>query len=485
MEDKGKKVELKKSLKSFDLFAIGFGCVIGWGWISMGSYWIGGAGPLAAIIALGMAGLLMGMITIIYAELTSAMPKAGGVQNYAWRAFGPKVSFWAAWTMLMCSVVMSAWLANAAIVAIGRLFPLTSSPLLFTVYGYDVHLAEVILYIALTLVMYILTYRGISVMASIQNICVVVMIAVVIVFIAASFFKGDTQNLKPLVSNGVSGIFGILLTCVTFFGGLEVLPQSAEESTVPPKKLGKIICLVLLAAFLWFALTIYATAVALPRDEIISTELPAVNAMTALFGGNELAGDAIIIIGLLGILTSWIAMFIVVTRLVYSMSRAGMLPSWLGELHPKYQTPVHALSVFFVFIVACAFLGNGVNIWFANASGFTNAIGYLFCAVSFVALKIKAPSMNRPYNIKKWKLVSGIAIILSIALLIVSFPGFPGSGLKWPYEVLTVVIWFALGAVFYFRICRKKEGFKEIDEHMRKLLIEENEAEEEIEADNG
>lgn len=216
MEDKGKKVELKKSLKSFDLFAIGFGCVIGWGWISMGSYWIGGAGPLAAIIALGMAGLLMGMITIIYAELTSAMPKAGGVQNYAWRAFGPKVSFWAAWTMLMCSVVMSAWLANAAIVAIGRLFPLTSSPLLFTVYGYDVHLAEVILYIALTLVMYILTYRGISVMASIQNICVVVMIAVVIVFIAASFFKGDTQNLKPLVSNGVSNFRNSAYLCHIF-----------------------------------------------------------------------------------------------------------------------------------------------------------------------------------------------------------------------------------------------------------------------------
>ena len=88
------KKELKRVLGKFDLFAIGFGAIIGWGWISMGSAWIGGAGMLGACLSFVFAGLMMIFVALCYGELASAMPKAGGPQNFAMIIIMMTAVFW-------------------------------------------------------------------------------------------------------------------------------------------------------------------------------------------------------------------------------------------------------------------------------------------------------------------------------------------------------------------------------------------------------
>lgn len=465
----GNKTEMKRVLGRFDLFAIGFGAIIGWGWISMGSTWIGSAGMLGACLSFVFAGLMMIFVALAYGELASAMPRAGGPQNFAWRAYGPKMSFVAGWACLLNPVLFVSWLCNAAVVALDYLVPLTSTPLLYTIYGYEVRVGTLVAYMVMALCMIWLAYTGIQGMSKVQNASVIVMIAIAAVFIVAAFFKGDTKNFEPLIATGVKGIMGNVLTCATFLAGFECIPQASEESVVKPKDLGKIIVWVMLAAVAWFVLTIVATSLGLSHAEIKGSSLAAVNAMTVIFNNHPLAGKAMILVGILGILTSWISTYINGSRLIYSMSRSGMLPAYVGELHPKYQTPYRAVILMGVFMLLSGFLGGGVNVWYPTAGGFGSVVAYLLVALSFVKLRKTEPDMVRPYKVPS-VVIGWIAIAMCVILVGISLPGFPGSGLKWPYEILMVLFWIILGAVMYIRITKQPDGFSKINKAMSEVL---------------
>ncbi len=60
-------------------------------------------------------------------------------------------------------------------------------------------------------------------------------------------------------------------------------------------------------------------------------------------GGVAGAGNVMVIGGIAGILTSWNAFIVGASRAIYAMARSGMLPAWLGHLHPKYNTPHRAV----------------------------------------------------------------------------------------------------------------------------------------------
>lgn len=468
------KKNLKKVLGKADLFAIGFGAIIGWGWISMGSFWIGGAGMLGACLSFVFAGCLMMFVALAYAELASAMPKAGGPQNFAWKAFGPKLSFVAGWACLLNPVVFVSWLCNAMVVALNYLFPLTETPLLYTIYGYEVHVGTLGAYMVLALLMIWLAYTGIQGMSKIQNLSIIIMIGLTILFIVAAFMKGDTKNFEPLIASGAKGIVANILTCATFLAGFECIPQASEESTVSPGELGKIIIMVMGAAVIWFILTIVATSLALSHEEVKSSSLAAVDAMTMLFNKNPLAGKAMIIVGLLGIITSWISTYISGSRLMYSMARGGMLPSSLAVLHPKYGTPYKTILLMGIFMLLSGFLGGGVNVWYPSAGGFGSVISYTIVSIAFIVLRRKEPDMPRPYKVPH--VIIGIfAAIMGFVLIAISLPGVPGSGLKWPYEIIMVGLWISMGVYLFRRISRKTEGFTKINQNMTEILSPEGE----------
>lgn len=468
------KKNLNKVLGKADLFAIGFGAIIGWGWISMGSFWIGGAGVLGACFSFVFAGVLMMFVALVYAELASAMPKAGGPQNFAWKAYGPKLSFVAGWACLLNPVVFVSWLCNAMVVALNYLFPLTKTPLLYTIYGYDVYAGTLITYMVLALLMIWLAYTGIQGMSKIQNISIVIMIGLTVIFIVAAFVKGDATNFQPLMASGAKGVVANILTCATFLAGFECIPQASEESTVSPRELGKIIVIVMGAAVAWFVLTIIATSLALSHEEVKNSSLAAVDAMTMLFHKNPLAGKAMILVGLLGIITSWISTYISGSRLMYSMARGGMLPSSLAVLHPKYGTPCKAVLLMGGFMILSGFLGGGVNVWYPSAGGFGSVVSYTIVAISFITLRKKRPDMPRPYKVPR-VMIGVLAAIMGIVLIVISLPGVPGSGLKWPYEMIMVSLWIVLGACLFWRIRTRPEGFTQIDRTMNEILSPEKE----------
>ena len=93
--------ELKKVLRARDVIMIAFGAMIGWGWVISSGQWIDTGGAVGTSIAFIIGGLMIYLVGLTYAELTSAMPKSGGAQNFSFAAFGPVGSFICTWTLVL------------------------------------------------------------------------------------------------------------------------------------------------------------------------------------------------------------------------------------------------------------------------------------------------------------------------------------------------------------------------------------------------
>src|SRR6185312_2446461 len=84
---------LIKALGSWDTLAIGFGAMIGFGWVVLTGGWLESAGTMGAVLAFAAGGVIMALVGLTYSELVAAMPLAGGEHNYVIRGMGARWSF--------------------------------------------------------------------------------------------------------------------------------------------------------------------------------------------------------------------------------------------------------------------------------------------------------------------------------------------------------------------------------------------------------
>ena len=91
----------KKVLNTRDVIMVAFGAMIGWGWVVSSGQWIQTGGAVGTAIAFCIGGLMIYLVGLTYAELTTAMPKVGGEQNFSYAAFGAKGSYICTWALLL------------------------------------------------------------------------------------------------------------------------------------------------------------------------------------------------------------------------------------------------------------------------------------------------------------------------------------------------------------------------------------------------
>ena len=96
-----KRSVLSQGLGRTDVIALGFGTMVGWGWIMMGASWVSGAGYLGALVAFLVGGGILLLIGLIYGELTAALPLAGGEFVFVYRAIGKRMAFLTGWIMAL------------------------------------------------------------------------------------------------------------------------------------------------------------------------------------------------------------------------------------------------------------------------------------------------------------------------------------------------------------------------------------------------
>src|SRR5271170_1056679 len=145
-------ITLARKLRVVDYFSLGWGAMVGVGWLVVMDDWLLRGGVLGAILGFAIGGALLLPIGYVYGELVKAMPDAAGEVAYTAKVFPQSISFATGWTMLLSYFVVCPYEAVAAGKIAGYLFPALNSVELYRIGGKPVYLPHLLLGLLVTAV---------------------------------------------------------------------------------------------------------------------------------------------------------------------------------------------------------------------------------------------------------------------------------------------------------------------------------------------
>lgn len=427
-----------KTLSAFDLVALGIGAVIGTGiFILPGTVAATKAGP-GIILSFVLAAIVCSTAAMCYAEFASAIPVAGSAYSYGNLVFGEIIGWILGWALILEYVlavasVSSAWGAYFKSFMSGLQIDVPASIVgpLDPAHGtYGNWIAVVIVFI----ISFMLS-RGMKTSVRLNNIIVVVKIAIIILFVVVGVFYIKPTNYHPFMPFGVHGVFAGSAAVFFAFLGFDVVSSSAAEVKNPKRNMPiGIIGTLVIATILYVAVSIVLTGMIkytkLNVSDPVSFALQVVH--------QNWAAGVIALGALAGMFTMMVTMIYSSSRLIYSIGRDGLLPKFLGKID-KNGNPTHSLATVTVVI---ALLGG-----FVPLDQLTNLvnIGTLiaFVAVSFGIIPLrhnKDIENNHGFEVPLYPVLPIVSGFLCIFMLT-----------QLPAETwIASTIWFAFGLILYF-----------------------------------
>jgi APA family basic amino acid/polyamine antiporter len=437
---------LKKVLGPFDLILMGIGAIVG-----TGIFVLTGTGALTAGPALTLSFIVSavacGFAALCYAEFASTVPVAGSIYTYSYAVLGELAAWMIGWDLLLeyglaTSAVSVGWSGyfQSLIGGFGLEIPKALSAAPGALPG-----VSTIMNLPALLIMLVLTAMlswGVRESARVNNVMVVVKIAVVLLFILVGMKHVTPANWQPFMPFGMSGVMSAAAVVFFAFIGFDAVTSAAEEVKNPKRDLPiGIIGSLTICTILYVIVSAIMTGI-VPFRMFEGFDHPVSLALQHA-GENWFAGF-VDLGAILGMSTVILVMAYGQTRIVYAMSRDGLLPARLSTVHPKFGTPFFATWVVgIVFGLTAAFVPLNVLAELVN-------IGTLaaFCMVSIavIVLRKKRPELKRAFRCPGVPLVPAIAIVFCLTLM--SFL----SAVTW----IAFGIWLAIGLLVYFGYARSR-----------------------------
>lgn len=455
--------KLKRVLSTRDIFVLAFGAMIGWGWIIQVGYFLDEGGVYGATLAFILGGALVGVVGLVYGELASAMPFAGGEHVYSLRALGPLGSFVTTWALVLGYVGVVVFEVVALPSAFAYLIPNFNALPLWTIAGETVYATWVLVGGSGAIMMTYLNYRGIRPAAQFQAIFTVIIALAGVTLIIGAVANGSSPSGPPLGS-GISGIYAVALMVPFFFVGFDVIPQAAGEANISPRKIGLLVPFSVVFAALFYIAIIWGAGQSMPSALLVESPLPAAAAMENLFD-SLLVGRIMALAGIAGILTSWNSFLVGGSRAIYALADSRMIPGFLSEVHDEHNTPKNAILLIGALSVLSPLFGKQMLTWIVNTTGLGLVVAWFLVVVSFFVLRLREPEMDRPLRIPFGFLIGAVALVLNLFFIRLYLPG-GASSLVWPYEWGIVLFWIVLGGVMSLASGETEvhdvEGFEEL-----------------------
>ena len=404
---------LKKTLTPFMLWGLGVGYVISgmyFGW-NLGLEKGGTLGMAIATIAIMV---MYVTFSFSYAELACAIPKAGGVFDYANTALGKNLGFIAGIAQMVEFIFAPPAIAFAIGAYFNAFFP--QVPILTSA-------------VAVYFIFTALNVYGVKAAASFEVIVTVLAVGELLLFSGITLPKFHTENLiHNNFPNGWSGVFAAIPFAIWFFLGIEGVANVAEETKNPQKDISKgfgwgiftlvVLCVLVFIATIgiggWEAI-VYKNG---KSGETSDSPLPL--ALSMITGDNHLMYHLLITVGLFGLVASFHGLVLAAGRSTYEMGRVKSIPAILGKISPKFQTPANALIGNMVIGIIALLSGKTAEIIIISVFGALTL--YMISMVSVMVLRKKSPEMARPFKTPVYPLFPIVALIIScvsfIAMLI-------------------------------------------------------------------
>ncbi|MGN7450409.1 amino acid permease [Bacillus safensis] len=436
---------LKKELGSFDLTMLGIGAIIGTGIFVLTGTGAVTAGP-GLVLSFVIAGLACLFAALSYAEFASTVPVSGSVYTFTYASMGEFLAFIIGWDlileyMLAASAVSAGWSGYfvSFLNGIGVHIPveLTAAP-----GGLKGHVTYFNLpaFIILMVITFLL-YFGIKESKRVNNIMVIMKIAVILLFILVAVKYVKPENWTPFVPFGTSGVLSAAALVFFAFIGFDAVASAAEETKNPSRNLPRgIITSLLICTLLYVVVSAIMTGI-VPFMNFEGVSHP-VSLVLQVAGQNWVAG--IVDVGaILGMTTVMLVMLYDQTRVMFAMSRDGLVPKVLSKVHPKHKTP-YINTLFFGTL--SALMGGFIPLdELASLVNIGTLSAFILISVAVIVMRKTQPDLPRAFRCPAVPLIPILAI-LSCGLLIYKLGAI---------TFVRFLIWLAIGLVVYFLYSRK------------------------------
>lgn len=423
------KSELHRTLTALNLVSLGIGCIIGAGiFVMTGQAAAQYAGP-AIMLSFVLAGLACAFAALCYAELSAMLPVSGSAYSYAYASMGEMIAWIMGWLLLLeygvaSSTVAVGWsgyvvsfLGNFDIVLPEHLtqssIVLGDNHEIITTGSFNLPAFLGILAVTLLLV------RGVKESATVNNIIVMVKLAVIITFIVVGFSYINADNLTPFIPEGTDdgryGWDGIVRGAgVVFFAyvGFEAVSTAAQEAKNPQRDmpigiLGSLIVCTILYMLVSYVLTgiVHYSVLDVPDPMAVAVDSINIPWLTFFIKIGAIAGlTSVMMVLLFG-----------QTRIFFTMSRDGLMPPAFSKVHPKLKTPyinTLVVGIIVAFIAAAtpiSILGDLVSLGTLTA----------FTIICFTVMYMRKthPELERPFKVPFAKVSPILGMILCAYLI--------------------------------------------------------------------
>ncbi len=394
-------------------------------------------------ISLLLATIVCFFIANTVAQFSRYVPSSGGYYTFASRGLGPRFGFMTTWSYLIYDILGPAG-------AVGFLGFVMSG---FLQSGTGINIPWWVLSIATAIIVWILTYFGIRLStrttAILGGLEILIMLALGITFLlnpgpGSSWIAPFQPTLAP---TGLGGVLGGMVFAILALSGFEAPAPLAEETKLPNRLIYRAIFLSLLIVGIFYIFMAYASAIGWGTGNMAAFATASTNPYYTL--AQKFWGIGWVLV-LFAIINSTLAVGIActnaATRVMYTMSQAGTLPSALGKIHPVHKTPYIAVHVEQIFqIVSFGLVGIifGASLIF----GFLGTITTLAVIVLYIMANIALTAFVRrehpaDFSILRHVIVPLVGTVLLIPVLYVTVypvPAYPINLTPYIFIALMVV----------------------------------------------
>ncbi len=439
------------------LIALGAAGIMGTSWIFTASDFFRDYGAGGEIFGLLAGAVLAVCVALAYAELASRYPRAGGEVVFAFAAFGRGWAFVAGWLLLGAYVSSLAFYVSASGMLLSELLPIMRTMPIYSVAGTTVFLPSLAVGVILCIGVWLLTSSGMNRAGRFQMLLFSIMICIGIVLAITGFSTGSFENFWPAFeddANPYTNTIRFILPAMTFLTGFSLVSTLAEDADMSQRKIGIAVIATVVVAAMFYCTVLLATAWIVPWQETAALEDGVIDAFR-LAGFPALAWSAFAI-SVLGLLTSFVALFPAASRLVLAMARAGLFPRAFANVGPSGR-PGNALLFTLVLTLGLGWLGRGALLWFLDTGGVYVGLAWCIAVVSLYRVRRIHGAVEPPFRARPFWLPGLGALAALCVIAVILIPG-TSMSLIWPYEYAILGVWTVLGIVIYALAPRRTES---------------------------
>lgn len=459
---------LRRSLTAWDLTVFGVAVVIGAGIFTLTARVAATTAGPSVSLSFVIAAIACGLAAMCYAEFASTVPVAGSAYTFSYATLGELVAWIIGWDLVLEFALGSAVVAKGWSLYLGNLFEQFGGSLSSTVdLGFTTFDWGAVLIVAIVTVLLV---SGTKLSARANAVITAVKVAVVLLVIVVGFLHFNPANLSPFVPPAVPapaddptpvlqqplfqlltgnagtsfGWFGVLAAAsLVFFAfiGFDVVATAAEETRNPKRDLPRGILGSLIIVTVLYVLVTLALTGMVPYTELGGDEATLASAFALV--GVDWAAKVIAIGAIAGLTTVVLVLILGQSRVIFAMSRDGLLPRGIAQVSDKTGTPARiTLGVGAVVALVAGFVNIGILEEMVNVG---TLFAFVLVSIGVIVLRRTRPDLERSFRVPFVPVLPILAVLACLWLMINL------TAETW----IRFLVWMAIGFVVYFAYGRR------------------------------